>query len=193
MNGEPLLLSRVTAFLEFPTPRTKIPKVQSQALSGVTLSALVRKKEKLQQLWYGARGGGHAAWWQGRPPQVSLLSTLRPWRPIHLSHLFMDTLILCLYRQVWLERKTNPPISLHPCCSKKIKSLSLIAAGKQKALFPPPHPLTPLHPGQAFSVQFSCSVVSDSLWPHGLQHTRPPCPSPTPGVYSNSCPSSWWC
>ena len=31
------------------------------------------------------------------------------------------------------------------------------------------------------------------LWPHGLQHTRPPCPSPTPGVYSNSCPSSRWC
>ena len=43
------------------------------------------------------------------------------------------------------------------------------------------------------SVQFSCSVVSDSLRPHGLQHTRPPCPSPTPGVYSNSCSLSWWC
>ena len=35
--------------------------------------------------------------------------------------------------------------------------------------------------------------MSDSLWPHGLQHTRLPCPSPTPGAYSNSCPSSWWC
>ena len=43
------------------------------------------------------------------------------------------------------------------------------------------------------SVQFSRSVVSDSLWPHELQHARPPCPSPTPGVYSNSCPSSRWC
>ena len=43
------------------------------------------------------------------------------------------------------------------------------------------------------SVQFSLSVVSDSLWPHGLQHTRPPCPSPTSGVYSNSSPSSLWC
>ena len=42
-------------------------------------------------------------------------------------------------------------------------------------------------------VQFSRSVVSDSLWPHGLQHTRPPCPSSTPGVYSNSCPLSRWC
>ena len=42
-------------------------------------------------------------------------------------------------------------------------------------------------------VQFSCSVMSNSLWPHGLQHARPPCPSPTPGVYSNSCPLSRWC
>ena len=42
-------------------------------------------------------------------------------------------------------------------------------------------------------VQFSRSVVSDSLWPHESQHTRPPCPSPTPRVYSNSCPSSRWC
>ena len=43
------------------------------------------------------------------------------------------------------------------------------------------------------SLQFSCSVMSNSLWPHGLQHTRPPCPSPTPRDYSNSCPSSQWC
>ena len=43
------------------------------------------------------------------------------------------------------------------------------------------------------SVQFSHSVMSDSLWPHGLQHARLPYPSPTPRVYSNSCPSSGWC
>ena len=65
-------------------------------------------------------------------------------------------------------------------------------------------PLWPPLPGKAIklfsavsktvsSVQFSCSVVSDSLRPHRLQHTRPPCPSPTPGVYSNSCPLSQWC
>ena len=42
-------------------------------------------------------------------------------------------------------------------------------------------------------VQFSHSVVSDSLRPHGLQHDRPPCLSPTPGVYSKSCPLSQWC
>ena len=44
-----------------------------------------------------------------------------------------------------------------------------------------------------FSVQFSHSVMSDSLWSHGLQHARLPCPSPTPGACLNSCPSSQWC
>ena len=43
------------------------------------------------------------------------------------------------------------------------------------------------------SVQFSCSVMSDSLWLHELQHARPPCPSPTPGVHPNSCASNQWC
>ena len=43
------------------------------------------------------------------------------------------------------------------------------------------------------SVQFSHPVVSNSLWRHGLQHARPPCPSPTPRVYSNSCPLRQWC
>ena len=41
--------------------------------------------------------------------------------------------------------------------------------------------------------QFSCSVLSNTLWPHGLQHARLPCPSPTPRAYSNSCPLSWRC
>ena len=45
---------------------------------------------------------------------------------------------------------------------------------------------------QFSSVQFSLSVVSVSLQPHGLQHARPPCPSPTPGVHPDLCPSSWW-
>ena len=47
--------------------------------------------------------------------------------------------------------------------------------------------------GEFSSVQFSRSVMSDSLLPHGLQHAKPPCPSLTPVVYSNSCPVSWWC
>ena len=44
-----------------------------------------------------------------------------------------------------------------------------------------------------YSVHFSHSVMSNSLWPHELQHTRPPCPSPTPGIHPNSCPLSRWC
>ena len=51
----------------------------------------------------------------------------------------------------------------------------------------------PLSKGQFSSVQFSCSVMSNSLRHHESRHTRPPCPSPTPGVRSNSRPSSWWC
>ena len=46
---------------------------------------------------------------------------------------------------------------------------------------------------EASSVQFSRSVVSDSLWPHESWQARPPCPSPTPRVHPNPCPSSWWC
>ena len=49
------------------------------------------------------------------------------------------------------------------------------------------------HTHTQWNVQFSRSVVSDSLRPHELQHARPPCPSPTPGVHSNSSPSSQWC
>ena len=48
-------------------------------------------------------------------------------------------------------------------------------------------------PDHLSSVQFSCSVMSDSLQPHESQHTRPPCPSPTAGVHTHPCPLSWWC
>ena len=54
-------------------------------------------------------------------------------------------------------------------------------------------PSPPLLSDQFSSVQFSYSVMSNSLRPHGLQHARPPCPSPTPGAYPNSCPFSWRC
>ena len=54
-------------------------------------------------------------------------------------------------------------------------------------------PLFLLASDQIRSDQFSCSVVSDSMRPHESQHTRPPCLSPTPGVHSDSIPSSWWC
>ena len=49
------------------------------------------------------------------------------------------------------------------------------------------------HPISSVQFQFSRSVVSNSLQPHKSQHARPPCPSPTPRVHSDSCPLSWWC
>ena len=51
----------------------------------------------------------------------------------------------------------------------------------------------PQEPRTESILLFSCSVVANSLWPHGLQHTRPPCSSPSPGACSNSCPLSQWC
>ena len=66
-----------------------------------------------------------------------------------------------------------------------------VAYGKQQQKILCVHTIFKAH--QFNSVQFSSSVMSDSLWPHGPQHARPPCPSPTPGIYPNSCPSSQWC
>ena len=54
-------------------------------------------------------------------------------------------------------------------------------------------PLVMQFPWCSWSVQFSCSIMSESLWPHELQHARPPCPSPTPRVHPNPCPLSQWC
>ena len=57
----------------------------------------------------------------------------------------------------------------------------------EEGLFEPSRESQPLPEYQHSSVQFSCSVLSDSLWPLGPQHTRPPCPSPTPWIYENHC------
>ena len=83
-------------------------------------------------------------------------------------------------RNTEIHENTNPGTLLEPSqnpdgwCTVSVKQISM----------------TILHNWQ---VQFSRSVVSDSLWPHGLQHTSPSCPSPTPGVHPNPCPLSRWC
>ena len=74
-------------------------------------------------------------------------------------------------------------------CSGLENSMNWIACGVTNSQTR----LSDFHFTLSGSVQFSHSVVSNSLRPNGLQHARPPCPSPTPGVHSNSCPSSWWC
>ena len=73
------------------------------------------------------------------------------------------------------------------CCPSSLEVLSKSVKKIKLSLFPDDMIL------YISSVQFSRSVVSDSWRPHESQHARPPCPSPTPGVYPNSCPSSWWC
>ena len=79
--------------------------------------------------------------------------------------------------------KTFTYLYLH--MQKKVISISLLTVKVIQC--------TCRHSYQFSSVQFSRSVVSNSLWPHELQHARLPCPSPTPRACSNSCPSSRWC
>ena len=69
--------------------------------------------------------------------------------------------------------------------SKKLAKMKMMASG----------PITSWQTDREImeTVQFSCSVVSDSLWAHGLKHPRPPCPLPTPRVYPKWCPLIWWC
>ena len=67
-----------------------------------------------------------------------------------------------------------------------------VLSGSQELRMCQDHQLLSWREGVSVS-QFSCSVMSDSLWPHGLQHARPPCPSPISRNYSESCPSSQWC
>ena len=70
---------------------------------------------------------------------------------------------------------------------------SAVATGLEKISFLNAKECANYHPVALISVQFSCSVVSDSLWPPESQHPMPPCPSPTPGVHANSCPLSRRC
>ena len=76
-------------------------------------------------------------------------------------------------------------------CRSPSKSACASLAGRNIGF--PPEPITKARDELCYCVHFSRSVVSDSLRPHELQQARPPCPSPTPGVYSNSCPLSQWC
>ena len=82
----------------------------------------------------------------------------------------------------------------HPTeCLINILLLHLLGCHTIPMLFMRKQPLRILITYLRFSsVQFSCSVVSDSLWPHEPQHARPLCPSPTPGVHPNPCPLSRW-
>ena len=106
--------------------------------------------------------------------------------------------------EVWTVSETSPwqhdlstsscPLhSLQPCVSSYYWSVDFSAWRAYQRKHWSVCSSSDLRHGRISSVQFSHSVMSDSLRPHGLQHARPPCPSPTPGVNSNSCPLSQWC
>ena len=98
-------------------------------------------------------------------------------------------LILTLMVQLWARQSFN--ISFLTCKMMLLtKGNWLITWSPWKKVFL--HKCVRYHIDYS-SVQFSSSVMSDSLWPHGLQHAKLPCPSPTPRACSNSCPLSWWC
>ena len=115
------------------------------------------------------------------------MSSLNTWKKLrspmtsHLSHLFF-----------WYKNKMGHRLPLTKDGHGAFNMTPLTRTAKVppdgKSSLSCCHQLTCLP-----SVQFSHSVMSDSLWPHGPQHTRLHCPSPIPGVYSNSCPLSWWC
>ena len=77
----------------------------------------------------------------------------------------------------------------HSFPSKKEVSFNFIAAVTVQVILEPKKVKSVT---ASTSVQFSHSVMSNSLWPHGPQQTRPPCPTPIPRVHPNSCPLSWW-
>ena len=106
---------------------------------------------------------------------------LFPWTVAHQA----PPLSIRFPRQEYLSGLLFPSPEDHP--DPGTEPVSYALAGEFFTTEPPREPLI------VYSIQFSRPVVSDSLRPHELQHARPPCPSPTPGVHSNSHPSSQWC
>ena len=99
------------------------------------------------------------------------------------------TELLCLSPKDLPDSGIEP---MFPAAPAALQANSLLRATRE-APIPWQMPNKHEFPVTCCSVQFSCSVMSDSLQPHEPQHARPPSPSPTPGVYSNSCPLSQWC
>ena len=92
----------------------------------------------------------------------------------------VSILLLCVIGSTWCMYVCILRVCIHTSCTIYVNTLS----SNEKVY---------MYVYIFSSVQFSRSVVSDSLRPHEWQHARPPCPSPTPGVHSDSCPSSPWC
>ena len=130
-----------------------------------------------------------------------ILFTQVPWESdwediaiLFLSLRIWDSVWMNSHYQNVVERELEPSFS-HVRRINTLNKIDLnpyhvpaIILGTRNTAVPKLTKIFPFH-----GVQFSFSVVSDSLWPHESQHTRPPCPSPSPWVHPNSCASSRWC
>ena len=128
----------------------------------------------------------------------ALLVHLRVYKHFFLHRLidsFSTQLFSYLPSQVYLTRIFWwPSYYLYLCVKKKnYYILKFLKVWRQSPIKSKKLGFITPQVGITASVQFSRSVVSNSLWPHEPQHTRPPCSSPTPGVHPNPCPLSWWC
>ena len=114
-----------------------------------------------------------AGWWN---------ADLRTWKPNLFTPFSYSLLDSWLFQIIWNSYCSSVPSWRTPWMEEPggLQSMGLQRVG---------HDWETL----IITIQFSHSVVSNSLWPHELQHTRPPCPSPTPGAYPNSCPMNRWC
>ena len=115
----------------------------------------------------------HPSRWSQSAGFVHLASCIRLALVIHLTYSDVDVSVL--FSRVI---PPSPPVE-----SKSLLCLCLLCCPADRII-------GTIFPDSISSAQFSCSVVSDSLRPHESQHARPPCPSPTPRVHSDSCPSS---
>ena len=118
---------------------------------------------------------------------VTQSRTRLTWLSSSSSRITNGTQFLKLVVQQSLDTLLLPP--LHCFLQKQVAMFKFLVEKNRQCIAP----RTLSDSVQFSSVQFGRSVMSGSLWPHGLQHTRPPCPSPTPRACSNSCPLSQWC
>ena len=139
-------------------------------------------------------------WWQQTIPNLTGLNTIQLcflliWSP---AWIFLYDTVRCQHSQHAAPNVFCLFAFPVLCFKVAIIFMNRMWTGQMKNQFPIQdtgkyHFYKTICSSRISSVQFSCSIVSNSLWPHESQHASPLCPSPTPGVYPNSCPSSRWC
>ena len=167
----------------------QLRNIQAKALNKEWHHGIVSNSSTIKRERSGAKTKNFAVW----PPEQANtedlahnnVSVLSPFSHVQLSATpwavaRQTPLSIGLSKQEYWSGEPSSPGELIDTGTKSVSLISPALAGRF---------LTTI----TISVQFSCSVMSDSLQPHEPQHTRPPCPSPTPRVRPNPCPLSRWC